>query len=73
MEQLASEIAGQAKTAGDLNGLMRLMIKSALERMLNMEMDVHLGRKSPTVDAEEYLSIILPEAGTDRQRGRECD
>jgi len=52
---------------------MRLMIKSALERMLNMEMDVHLGRKSPTVDAEEYLSIILPEAGTDRQRGRECD
>jgi len=45
-EQLASEIAGQAKTAEDLNGLMRLMMKSALERMLNSEMDVHLGRKS---------------------------
>lgn len=44
-EQLASEIAGQAKTAEDLNGLMRLMMKSALERMLNSEMDVHLGRK----------------------------
>ena len=34
-EQLASEIASQAKTAEDLNGLMRLMMKSALERTLN--------------------------------------
>ena len=45
-EQLASEIASQAKTAEDLNGLMWLMMKSALERMLNSEMDVHLGRKA---------------------------
>jgi putative transposase len=45
-EQLASEFAGQARTAEDLNGLMRLMMKSALERMLNTEMDVHLGRKA---------------------------
>jgi putative transposase len=44
-EQLASEMAGQAKTAEDLNSLMRLMMKSALERMLNTEMDVHLGRR----------------------------
>jgi len=45
-EQLAGEIAGQARTAEDLNGLMRFMMKSALERMLNTEMDVHLGRKA---------------------------
>jgi putative transposase len=44
-EQLANEIASQARTADDLNGLMRLMMKSALERMLNTEMDVHLGRQ----------------------------
>src|SRR5262249_28403326 len=44
-EQLATEFANQAKTAEDLNGLMRLMMKSALERMLNTEMDVHLGRR----------------------------
>ena len=44
-EQLASEFASQARTAEDLNGLMRLMMKSALERMLDTEMDVHLGRK----------------------------
>src|ERR1700686_2165288 len=51
-EQLASEIASQAKTAEDLNGLMRLMMKSALERMLNSEMDVHLGRKALVPGAE---------------------
>jgi putative transposase len=44
-EQLAREIATQAKTLDDLNGLMKLMMKSALERMLDTELDVHLGRK----------------------------
>src|SRR5216683_245734 len=44
-EQLASEFASQAKTAEDLNGMIRLMVKSALERMLNTEMDLHLGRR----------------------------
>ena len=52
-DQLAREIASQAQTAEDLNGLMRLMMKSALERMLDTEMDVHLGRKALTVDADE--------------------
>jgi transposase-like protein len=53
-EQLATEFASQARTAEDLNGLMRLMMKSALERMLNTEMDVHLGRRpsSPAAVAE---------------------
>lgn len=53
-EQLATEFASQARTAEDLNGLMRLMMKSALERMLNTELDVHLGRRPlPTADASE--------------------
>ena len=47
-EELASEIANQAETAEDLNGVMRLMMKSAMERMLNTEMDAHLGRRSTT-------------------------
>ena len=50
-EELASEIASQAETAEDLNGLMRLMMKSAMERMLDTEMDVHLGRQSATTPA----------------------
>ena len=45
-EQLAREFANQHHTAEDLNGLMRLMMKTALERMLNTELDVHLGRKT---------------------------
>lgn len=48
-EQLADQFASQARTAEDLNNLMRLMMKSALERMLNTEMDVHLGRKTLAV------------------------
>jgi putative transposase len=45
-EQLAAEFAGQARTVDELNGLLRLMMKSGLERMLNTELDVHLGRRS---------------------------
>lgn len=60
-EQLATEFASQARTAEDLNGLMRLMMKSALERMLNTELDVHLGRRSsPLAAASEPLPHELP-------------
>jgi transposase-like protein len=45
-EQLVREMATQATTLDDLNGLMRAMMKTALERMLNTEMDVHLGRRA---------------------------
>lgn len=45
-EQLATEFASQARTVEDLNSLLRLMTKSALERMLNAELDVHLGRRA---------------------------
>jgi putative transposase len=48
-EQLAGEIASQAKTLEDVNGLMRMLMKGALERMLDTEMDVHLGRKTVAV------------------------
>ncbi len=63
-EQLASEMASQAQTAEDLNGLMRLMMKSALERMLNTEMDVHLGRTTVARAGavEERLEEMTPEA-----------
>src|SRR5438552_13635665 len=45
-EQHAGDIASQAKTLDDLNGLLRTLMRSALERMLDTEMDVHLGRKT---------------------------
>ena len=59
-EQLASEMASQATTVEDLNGLMRSMMKSALERMLSTELDVHLGRKA----LPGSLTVELPSAET---------
>jgi putative transposase len=61
-EQLAGQIASEAKTAEDLNELMQLMMKSALQRMLDTEMDVHLGRKGLPADldlpsAEEVTGV----------------
>lgn len=54
VEQLATEFAHEATTVEELNGLMRLMMKSGLERMLDTEMDVHLGRRSaPALDKLE--------------------
>jgi len=49
--QLAEEFASSATTIDELNGLMRLMMKSGLERMLNTEMDVHLGRRGAAESA----------------------
>jgi putative transposase len=45
-EQLACELASQASTLDDLNGLFRGLMKSALQRMLNTEMAVHLGHQA---------------------------
>jgi putative transposase len=45
-QDLATEFASQATTVEELNELMRLMMKSGLERMLDAEMDVHLGRRT---------------------------
>ncbi len=67
VEELAKEIAGEAKTTEDLNGLMRLMMKSALERMLDTEMDVHLGRR---VLEDETPDAAAREPASDQSKGK---
>jgi transposase-like protein len=62
VEVLAREIAGQARTIEDVNGLMRLMMKSALERMLDTEMDVHLGRRRLAVPSGEMAAAATAPA-----------
>ena len=57
-EKLAREMAAQVTTLDDLNGLMRSMMKTALERMLNTEMDVHLGRRTAAGVAEEAEAAV---------------
>ena len=72
-EQLASELATQARTLEDLNGLMRSMMKSALERMLNTELDVHLGRRTVSALAPEKSAAVdaaRPAAATSPQNRR---
>jgi transposase-like protein len=68
-QELATEFASQATTVEELNELMRLMMKSGLERMLDTEMDVHLGRRSvaPVVDA---VTSISPADGKTRSPNR---
>jgi transposase-like protein len=62
-EQLAQEIAGGATTLEDLNGFMRSMMKAALERMLDTEMDVHLGRRQ--VPAAAITTVVEPPAAAE--------
>jgi putative transposase len=64
-QDLATEFANQATTVQELNELMRLMMKSGLERMLDTEMDVHLGRR-PVADGAS-TSSPPPPAGEQRR------
>jgi putative transposase len=57
VEQLASDLTSQAQTLDDLNGLFRSLMKAALERMLNTEMDAHLGRNTPSALPPEPTSL----------------
>jgi transposase-like protein len=72
-EALAVEIATQATTLEDLNGLMRTLMKSALERMLDTEMDVHLGQ-TPLTDGSSELLAVSPDssraASTKKRKNR---
>ncbi len=76
-EKLANEFATQVTTLEDLNGLMRTMMKTALERMLNTEMDVHLQRRGPasiasapaTNNAPTDASEQTPTAPKNRRNG----
>jgi transposase-like protein len=64
-QELATEFASQATTVEELNELMRLMMKSGLERMLDTEMDVHLGRRAVAPVAES--TAALPAADENRR------
>jgi putative transposase len=68
-EQLAGEIASEAKTLDDVNGLFRTLMKSALERMLDTEMDVHLGRKSSIALPASEIPVSGPGAPANRRNG----
>lgn len=71
VERLAEEIAGQAQTQEDLSLLMRLMMKSALQQMLDTEMDVHLGRRpGPEASSGEDSEPGPEDAAEEKPRRR---
>jgi transposase-like protein len=51
-EELAKDLASQATTLEELNGVMRSLMKTALEKMLSTELEVHLGRGANNLAAE---------------------
>jgi putative transposase len=68
-EQLANDLASQAKTLDDVNGLFRTLMKSALERLLDTEMDVHLGRKTVAALPAEAVEVKDQAAPANRRNG----
>jgi transposase-like protein len=69
-ETLARELANQAGTVDELNSLFRGLMKSALQRMLDTEMDVHLGRKQvPALLDLPPEQSHPPEAPRNRRNG----
>jgi transposase-like protein len=56
-EKLAREMADGISTQQELNSMLRLVSKTMIERMLDVEMDVHLGRSEPPA-GEEALSGV---------------
>lgn len=68
-ERLAAQIAGQARSVEDLNSLMKLMMKSAMERMLDTEMDVHLGR-APQPEANLSVDGMVTSPGASQPKSK---
>jgi putative transposase len=69
-QELATEFASQATTVEELNELMRLMMKSGLERMLDAELDVHLGRRSAPAAAAVLPPAPEKKRSPNRRNGR---
>jgi transposase-like protein len=66
-QELAKEFAGQATTVEELNKLLRLMMKSGLEQMLDTELDVHLGRR-PSPAGEKLAAVASEVPPTDGKK-----
>ncbi|HUP82231.1 MAG TPA: IS256 family transposase [Pirellula sp.] len=58
-QELAKELAANSNSLGDLNTAIRSLMKSALEQMLNTEMDVHL---ATTINNQFQSSEIRDDA-----------
>jgi putative transposase len=60
--ELAKEFSSQATNLEELNDAMRSLMKTALQSMLNTELDVHLGRTSIDENRETQAAERVAEA-----------
>jgi len=68
-EELAKEIAVTISTQEELSDVMRLMTKAMIERILDAEMKVHLGREPrPRVARQSKMAPVEPEAAAVPER-----
>lgn len=67
-EQLARQMATEATSIDDLNGLMKAMMKAALERMLNSEMEHHLNHPPAIVASPSDTTTSTPSKPTEKNR-----
>jgi len=69
-EELAKTIAGEAKTIEDLNGVLKTLMKSALERMLGSELSMHLQDEQVETAASSVASgPAVPRRRPNRRNG----
>lgn len=69
-EELAKSIATQATTMEELNGVMRTLMKSALEQMLGAELKLHLKEEREVAAAAPGLAEEAPSrCGRNRRNG----
>lgn len=72
-EELAKELVGSATTLNELSEVMRSLMKTALERMLNTEMDVHLGERTTNAEILQVDDALtkgaLPSSSKNRRNG----
>jgi len=65
--ELATRIAAEAKTVDDINAIFRDLKKATLERMLDVEMDIHLGRVKDS-DTPPRASMEKDPSETDSEK-----
>lgn len=66
-EALAKEMAGSISTQQELSEIMRVMTKVVIERILDAEMDVHLGRVPGVTQLDITAAPAVPAGGTTEQ------
>lgn len=68
--RMAEEMADGVQTADDLRDIMRMMSKTLMEKALDAEMDVHLGRTEAAEDDHPAVSRTSPAARKSSATGR---